>query len=45
MNDSNFKILSKMKYLIKYINDYVFSGFPKTYLALKINLEKCMYNI
>ena len=45
MNDSNFKIISKMKYLIKYINDYVFSGFPKTYLALKINLEKCMYNI
>lgn len=44
MND-DFKILSKIKYLIEYSNEYIFSSFPKDELALKINFEKCLYNI
>lgn len=44
MND-DFRLLNKIKFLLSYFNKYVFSSFPKNHLALKINIEKCLYNL
>ena len=41
----DFKIMNKVKYLIRYADDYLFESFPKYHLAIKINLEKCLYNL
>ena len=40
-----FKLLNKVKYLIDYSDEYILSSFPKSDLALKINLENNLYNL
>lgn len=44
-NNEDFGIVSKIRELMKYCDDYIFPSFPKKDLALKINLEKCLYNL
>lgn len=45
MKNEDFRIVGKIRELMKYCDDYVFSSFPKKDLALKINLEKCLYSL
>ena len=40
-----FKILDKVKWLLDYGENYVFTSFPKIHLALKIKLEDNMYSL
>ncbi len=40
-----FKILDKVKWLLEYGENYMFSSFPKVHLALKIKLEENMYSL
>ena len=44
MNEE-FKLLNKIKYIISYSDEYIFSSFPKKELTLKIYTEKCLYNL
>ena len=41
----DFKILDKVKWLLDYAENYVFTSFPKIHLALKIKLEDNMYSL
>lgn len=41
----DFILYSKSEELIKYVNIYVFSSFPKVHLSLKINFENEMYDL
>jgi hypothetical protein len=40
-----FILLNKIKELIKYADLYLFKGFPKSDLGLKINVENEIYNL
>lgn len=42
---NNFIILDKEKYLIKYVEQFVFASFPKSDLGLKIKIESNMYDL
>lgn len=42
---NNFVILDKEKYLLKYIEQYIFSSFPKSDLGIKIKLETNIYDM
>lgn len=45
MKNEDFRIVGKIRELMKYCDSYVFSSFPKSELALKIRLEKCLYSL
>lgn len=42
---NNLVILDKEKYLMKYIEQYIFASFPKADLGLKIKIESNMYDL
>ncbi len=42
---NNLVILDKEKYLLKYIEQFIFSSFPKTDLGLKFKIESNMYDM
>lgn len=42
---NEFKIFEKIKWLLDYAENYIFTSFPKTHLALKIKLEENLYSL
>lgn len=42
---NEFKILEKVKWLISYVDTYVYLSFPKIHLGLKIKLEDNLYSL
>lgn len=44
-NKEEFKIITKIKYLIEYSDTYILCSFPKTEMTLKIKYEDNLYNL